>query len=514
IVDKFNRGFLQKEGDLSAAAQKTLATYTHEALCPTCQGKRLNQESLAVRWSGYGFADLMSMELTDLSDVLAQLEGTEHLKQQIDHLIALGLGYLSLDRETSTLSGGESQRVKLVKHLNNALSDMLYIFDEPSVGLHPRDVARINAIFTKLRDKGNTVLIIEHDPDVIKIADWVVEVGPAAGVHGGEIMFEGSYAQLLQSDCLTGKHLAQMIPINATPRQATHFYQGKVSSANNLKKQGLDIPQGLLTVLTGVAGSGKSTLVEHSLRAAYPEAVMVTQASLAANSRSNPATFIGIMDAIRKAFAKENDEKPSLFSYNSEGACPACEGRGSIESSLAFMETVKQTCELCQGKRYKAEALAFKYQGKAITEVLELTIEEALDFFKSIPAIKKKVKAMNEVGLGYLTLGQSTSTLSGGERQRLKLANEFYQKGNLFILDEPSTGLHLSDISRLMKIMNHFVEQGNTLIVIEHQLDIIRQADWIIDVGPEVGSAGGEVIYAGPPAGLRECAASLTAQYL
>ncbi|WP_271328081.1 excinuclease ABC subunit UvrA [Lactococcus muris] len=514
IVDKFNRGFLQKEGDLSAAAQKTLATYTHEALCPTCQGKRLNQESLAVRWSGYGFADLMSMELTDLSDVLAQLEGTEHLKQQIDHLIALGLGYLSLDRETSTLSGGESQRVKLVKHLNNALSDMLYIFDEPSVGLHPRDVARINAIFTKLRDKGNTVLIIEHDPDVIKIADWVVEVGPAAGVHGGEIMFEGSYAQLLQSDCLTGKHLAQMIPINATPRQATHFYQGKVSSANNLKKQGLDIPQGLLTVLTGVAGSGKSTLVEHSLRAAYPEAVMVTQASLAANSRSNPATFIGIMDAIRKAFAKENDEKPSLFSYNSEGACPACEGRGSIESSLAFMETVKQTCELCQGKRYKAEALAFKYQGKAITEVLELTIEEALDFFKSIPAIKKKVKAMNEVGLGYLTLGQSTSTLSGGERQRLKLANEFYQKGNLFILDEPSTGLHLSDISRLMKIMNHFVEQGNTLIVIEHQLDIIRQADWIIDVGPEGGSAGGEVIYAGPPAGLRECAASLTAQYL
>ena len=254
--------------------------------------------------------------------------------------------------------------------------------------------------------------------------------------------------------------------------------------------------------------------MEHSLRAAYPEAVMVTQASLAANSRSNPATFIGIMDAIRKAFAKANDVKPSLFSYNSEGACPACEGRGSIESSLAFMETVKQTCELCQGKRYKAEALAFKYQGKDITEVLELTIEEALDFFKSIPAIKKKVKAMNEVGLGYLTLGQSTSTLSGGERQRLKLANEFYQKGNLFILDEPSTGLHLSDISRLMKIMNHFVEQGNTLVVIEHQLDIIRQADWIIDVGPEGGSAGGEVIYAGPPAGLQECVASLTAKYI
>lgn len=514
IVDKFNRGFLQKEGELSAGAQKTLATYTHEAFCPLCKGKRLNQETLAVRWSGYGFADLMSMELTDLSDVLTPLEGTEHLKQQIDHLIELGLGYLSLDRETMTLSGGESQRVKLVKHLNNALSDMLYIFDEPSVGLHPRDVARINSIFTKLRDKGNTVLIIEHDPDVIKIADWVIEVGPGAGVHGGEIMFEGSYEQLLQSDCLTGKYLSKMTTISDKPSQPVHFYHGNISSVNNLKNEHLDIPQGILTVLTGVAGSGKSTLVEYSLRATYPEAIMVTQASLAANSRSNPATFIGIMDNIRKVFAKVNEVKPSLFSYNSEGACPACEGRGYIESNLAFMETVKQTCELCQGKRYKTEALAFTYQGKDITEVLDLTVEEALDFFKSAPAIKKKIKAMHEVGLGYLTLGQPTSTLSGGERQRLKLANEFYQKGNLFILDEPSTGLHLSDISRLMKLMNHFVEQGNTLVVIEHQLDIIRQADWIIDIGPEGGSAGGEVIYAGPPAGLRNCSASLTAQYI
>lgn len=391
---------------------------------------------------------------------------------------------------------------------------MLYIFDEPSVGLHPRDVARINSIFTKLRDKGNTVLIIEHDPDVIKIADWVIEVGPGAGVHGGEIMFEGSYEQLLQSDCLTGKYLSKMTTINKKPRHPVHFYQGEISNANNLKNEHLDIPQGLLTVLTGVAGSGKSTLVEHSLRSTYPEAIMVTQASLAANSRSNPATFIGIMDNIRKAFAKVNEVKPSLFSYNSEGACPACEGRGYIESNLAFMETVKQTCEVCQGKRYKMEALAFKYQGKDITEVLDLTIEEALDFFKSAPAIKKKIKAMNEVGLGYLTLGQPTSTLSGGERQRLKLANEFYQKGNLFILDEPSTGLHLSDISRLMKIMKHFVDQGNTLVVIEHQLDIIRQADWIIDIGPEGGSAGGQVIYAGPPAGLRNCSASLTAQYI
>lgn len=514
IVDKFNRGFLQKEGDLSVGAQKTLSTYTHEALCAQCQGKRLNQESLSVRWSGFGFADLMRMELTELSEVLSKREETEYLKQQIDHLIELGLGYLTLDRETSTLSGGESQRVKLVKHLNNALSDLLYVFDEPSVGLHPRDVARINEIFTKLRDKGNTVLIIEHDPDVIKIADWVVEVGPAAGTHGGEIMFEGTYEQLLRSDCLTGRYLSEVTSVNNSPRESSDFYQGVISEANNLKHQQLNIPKGLLTVLTGVAGSGKSSLVEHSLRVAYPEAVMVTQASLAANSRSSPATFIGIMDGIRKAFAKENDVKVSLFSYNSEGACAPCEGKGYIESNLAFMETVKQVCEVCKGKRYKSEVLAFKYQGKDITEVLELTVEDALDFFKTIPTIHKKVKAMYEVGLGYLTLGQATSTLSGGERQRLKLANEFYQKGTLFILDEPSTGLHLSDISRLMKIMNHFVDQGNTLVVIEHQLDIIRQADWIIDVGPEGGSAGGEIVYVGPPAGLRQCENSLTAKYI
>lgn len=514
LVDKFNRSFLQKEGDLSAGAKKTLDTYTHETICPLCHGKRLKREALDVRLAGYGISDFLSMQLSDLSQVLSNIDGTEVLKTNIDNLIDLGLGYLTLDRETSTLSGGESQRVKLVKHLNNALSDMLYIFDEPSVGLHPRDVGRINEIFIKLRDKGNTVLIIEHDPDVIKIADWVVELGPNAGVHGGRIEFEGTYEQLLKSDCLTGRALSQESLVNYSPRKVEEFYEGYPSNENNLKNQSLKIPKGLLTVLTGVAGSGKSSLIEHSFRKKYPEAVLVTQDTVSANSRSNPATFIGIMDNIRKLFAKENNVAVGLFSYNSDGACPECQGRGYLESNMAFMETVRQTCQVCDGKRYREEVLEYKYKGKNITEVLDLTVEDALDYFSSNTAIKKKVSALNEVGLSYITLGQPTSTLSGGERQRLKLANEFYQKGSIFILDEPSTGLHLSDIERLMKIMNHFVDSGNTLIVIEHQLDIIRQADWIVDVGPDGGAAGGEIIFEGYPEDLLKVVNSITAKYI
>lgn len=337
---------------------------------------------------------------------------------------------------------------------------------------------------------------------------------PNAGVHGGRIEFEGTYEQLLKSDCLTGRALSQKSLVNDNPRKAEDFYEGYLSNANNLKNESLEIPKGLLTVLTGVAGSGKSSLVEHSFRKKYPEAVLVTQDTVSANSRSNPATFIGIMDNIRKLFAKENNVAVGLFSYNSDGACPECQGRGYIESNMAFMETVRQTCQVCDGKRYREEVLEYKYKGKNITEVLDLTVEDALDYFSSNPAIKKKVSALNEVGLSYITLGQPTSTLSGGERQRLKLANEFYQKGSIFILDEPSTGLHLSDIERLMKIMNHFVDSGNTLIVIEHQLDIIRQADWIVDVGPDGGAAGGEIIFEGYPEDLLKVVNSITAKYI
>lgn len=519
LLEKFNRNYLQRDGDIPERTQKLITEYTHEDVCDLCHGQRFSQATLKVMVGNYNIADLMALQLTDLADVLAKFDfaddsGIQTLRGQINHLIELGLGYLTLDRETATLSGGESQRVKLVKHLNNSLTDMLYIFDEPSVGLHPRDVERMNQIFIKLRDKGNTVIIIEHDPDVIKIADWVIEIGPKAGVHGGEVMFEGTYAELLDSDTLTGKFLKQTSSVNQTPRTVGEFLIGQKTSAHNLKEQQLRIPEQTLTVLTGVAGSGKSSLVENSLRLAYPDAVFVDQNSLASNTRSNPATFIGIMDAIRKLFAKETGQPVGLFSYNSEGACETCGGRGFVESNLAFMETVRTTCETCEGKRYKQAVLQYHFQGKNIVDILDLTVEDAVQFFKKQAAIKKKIVAMNEVGLGYLTLGQSTATLSGGEKQRLKLAAEFYQKGSIYILDEPSTGLHLSDIANLLKIIEHFVDAGNTVVVIEHQLDIIRQADWIIDVGPDAGDQGGRIIFEGPVAELADNPVSITAQYI
>ncbi|GAK31305.1 thiamine ABC transporter permease [Weissella oryzae SG25] len=519
FLEKFNRNYLQREGEIPERTQKLISEYTHEERCDSCQGQRFAPKTLAVKVAGYNIAEMLAMQLTDLVTVLDQLAkadkaGIEILQEQVNHLIDLGLGYLTLDRATASLSGGESQRVKLVKYLSNALTDMLYIFDEPSVGLHPDDISRINAIFLKLRDKGNTVIIIEHDPDVIKLADWVIELGPQAGVHGGQVMFEGTYAELLKSDTLTGQYLAQGKKYKDQPRPAKDFLIGLASSVHNLQAQQLKVPVGLLTVLTGVAGSGKSTLLASSFQAAYPELVYVDQNSLASNTRSNPATFIGIMDNIRKLLAKANDQPVGMFSYNSEGACEACGGRGYIESNLAFMETVKTTCEVCGGKRYKQVVLQYKFQEKNIVEILDLTVEEALEFFKKTAAIKKKIQAMNELGLGYLSLGQSTASLSGGEKQRLKLAAEFYQEGSIYVLDEPSTGLHLADIQNLLRIINHFVDNGNTVVVIEHQLDIIRQADWVIDLGPGAGTKGGKVVFAGPVKELLGNQNSVTAQYI
>ncbi|MFV0556519.1 MAG: ATP-binding cassette domain-containing protein [Lactovum sp.] len=519
LVDRFNRSFLENASEMTEKKQKVIDEMCEDILCSSCQGKRLSKEALSVKIGDYNIHDLMSLQLKELSEILSELplkdkKSLNSLISQIDHLVELGLGYLTLNRETSTLSGGESQRVKLVKHLNNPLTDMLYIFDEPSTGLHPRDVVRMNTIFSKLCDKGNTVLIIEHDPDVIKIADWIVELGPAAGKHGGEIVFTGSYEELLTSDCLTGRYLAAQTKAKEDPRSAKNFLEGIESSTHNLKAQTLKIPEKTLTVVTGVAGSGKSTLIETSFRVNFPDAVYVDQVGVTGNSRSNSATFIGIMDGIRKLFAKENGQKVNLFSYNSAGACESCKGKGYLESSLAFMETVHQICEDCGGKRYKPEVLNYLYNGCNIVDVLDLTVEEAVDFFSKVAAIHKSLKALNEVGLGYITLGQSTSTLSGGEKQRLKLATEFYKKGSIYILDEPSTGLHLSDIERLLGIMNHFVDNGNTLIVIEHQLDIIRQADWIIDVGPDGGDEGGEIIFEGLVKNLKENKASITGKYI
>ncbi|MBO0471198.1 excinuclease ABC subunit UvrA [Enterococcus sp. DIV0242_7C1] len=518
LFTKFNRLYLQKEGELTARTQKLIEEYTVEACCPLCKGKRLSQESLAVKVAGHSIADLMAMEVTKLMETLKMIQLREaqpvlnNLQEKIGHLVEIGLGYLSLDRATTTLSGGESQRVKMVKHLNNSLVDLIYIFDEPSIGLHPRDVHRLNELLFKLRDKGNTVIVIEHDPDVIKIADHVIEVGPHAGKHGGEIMFEGSYTALLESETLTGKYLKNQTKLKQAVRPVEEFYQGRPSSLHNLKETALRVPKQTLTMITGVAGSGKSTLVKDSFLASYPETIIIDQAAAQTNSRSNPATYIGIMDTIRKGFGKANNVSASLFSYNSKGGCEKCKGQGYIEMNLAFMDAVKTECDVCQGKRFKQEVLDYRFQEKSITEVLNLTVEEALDFFKE-PVVLKKLRAMEQVGLGYLTLGQPTSTLSGGECQRMKLASEFYKKGSIYVLDEPSTGLHLSDIDHLMEIMDHLVDQGNTVVVIEHHIDLIKQGDWIVDIGPDGGNQGGQIMFEGQPADI-QFSESITGRFI
>jgi len=435
------------------------------------------------------------------------------LTERLQHMIDIGLGYLSLNRETDTLSGGESQRIKMVKHLGSSLIDVMYIFDEPSVGLHPRDVHRLNELLQKLRDKGNTVIVVEHDPDVIKVADHVVDVGPHAGNQGGTIVFEGSYANLLHADTLTGRYMQRSVQIKDTFRSA----KGKLTIANaklnNLQNVTVDIPTGVLTVVTGVAGSGKSSLINQTFLHSHPEAIVIDQSAVGTSSRSNPATYTGIMDDIRKAFATANKVNASLFSFNSKGACENCQGLGVIYTDLAFLDEVKTPCETCGGKRFKDEVLAYKLNGKSISEVLAMSVHQALDFSDSKEVVRK-LQALHDVGLDYLTLGQPLSTLSGGECQRIKLASELHKKGSIYVMDEPTTGLHMSDISHLLIIINQLVDTGNTVIIIEHNLDIIKNADWIIDMGPEGGTKGGRVLFEGTPKQMLSANESLTSVYL
>jgi excinuclease UvrABC ATPase subunit len=390
---------------------------------------------------------------------------------------------------------------------------MLYILDEPSVGLHARDVARLNSLLKKLRDKGNTVLVVEHDPDIMSIADHLVDLGPKAGIHGGEVVFEGSYEALKYSDTLTGQFLKQHLPVKQEVRQPTGQMTIKNAALHNLKNVTVSIPTGVLTVVTGVAGSGKSSLINDVFLQQYPSAIMIDQSRVTANSRSAPATYTGIMDDIRQAFARANQVSPALFSFNSEGSCPNCNGLGEVYTDLAFMEGIVSTCEICEGKRFKAEVLVYHLRGKTISDVLDMTVEEALTYFTE-KKVKAVLQAMNDVGLGYLRLGQPLSTLSGGEGQRLKLATELHKKGSVYVMDEPTTGLHLSDIGLLMGIIGRLVDARNTVILIEHHLDVIRQADWVIDLGPEGGSAGGKVLFEGPPRELKNCQRSITAKFI
>jgi excinuclease ABC A subunit len=508
--------------DAAAMSERNRAVFeqfTTSQTCPVCHGARLNQAALDCKIAGRNIAELSDLEATELIRFLADFTDPVAVKlaarlvERLQHLVDMGLGYLSLSRETSTLSGGESQRVKMIRHLGNSLTEMLYILDEPSVGLHARDVARLNTMLKKLRDKGNTVLVVEHDPDVISIADHVVDIGPKGGTHGGEVVFEGSYQALKNADTLTGQFLKQHLPIKPQARQPTGRMTIQNANLHNLKNVTVNIPTGVLTVVTGVAGSGKSTLINDVFLAQHPDALVIDQSRVTANSRSAPATYTGIMDDIRQAFAKANTVSASLFSFNSAGSCSNCNGLGVVYTDLAFMEGIVSTCEICEGKRFKAEVLAYHLRGKTISDVLDMTAEEALSFF-SEKKIKAVLQAMNDVGLGYLKLGQPLSTVSGGEGQRLKLATELHKQGSVYVMDEPTTGLHLSDIGLLMGIIDRLVDAKNTVILIEHHLDVIRQADWIIDLGPEGGSAGGEVLFEGPPQALKTCKRSITASFI
>ena len=518
-----NRMLLRRDtSELKEASVKRLLSLVQERVCPLCQGKRLNEQALACQVAGYSIDQMCDMEFTELVKVLETIDDprarsiVDALLASLRRMIDIGLPYLFMNRESASLSGGEAQRLKLVRYMGSALTGMTYIFDEPSTGMHPRDVSRMTRLLQSLRDKGNTVLVVEHDKDVIAIADEVIDVGPWAGKNGGEILFQGSYEQLLRSGTLTGKALGETIPLKAHPRIPTEFLPIRNASLHNLKNVSVDVPLHVLTVVTGVAGSGKSSLIRDVFAKTYEDRViLVDQSPVTATGRSTPATFLGFFDEIRKVMGQANGVEASLFSFNSKGACPVCKGRGSIVTELVFMDPVTTVCEACEGSRYSPEALSCRYKGKSIVEILRMSAEEALDFFRDIPKIRKALQAMVEVGLPYLSLGQPLSTLSGGERQRVKLAKYLdKKKGNIYVLDEPTTGLHASDVRNIMELLDSFVRRGNTVIVIEHNLDVMKQADYLIDVGPDGGTAGGEIVFTGTPREMAEHGRTITAEYL
>ena len=500
---------------------KRLNRFMRETVCPDCQGKRLNPEALSCKVQGYTITEMCEMEFTHLREILLTIEDprvTVVVKGLIDGLtrmIDIGLPYLFMNRETVTLSGGEAQRLKLVRYMGSSLTGMTYIFDEPSVGMHPRDVFRMSRLLQSLRDKGNTVLVVEHDKDIISIADEIIDVGPLAGRNGGNILFQGSYEALLVSGTLTGNAMKEKVQVKEHVRKPKEFLPVRDAHLHNLKHIDVDIPLHVLTVVTGVAGSGKSSLIRDVFAKQYEEkVVLVDQSAITATGRSTACTYLGFFDEIRKVFAAENQVDAGLFSFNSKGACPSCKGRGAITTELVFMDPVTTVCEACEGKRYSKEALSYTYKGKNIVEVLDMNVEDAREFFGGLPKIRKHLDALLETGLPYLSLGQPLSTLSGGERQRVKLAKELHKKGNIYVLDEPTTGLHASDIKKVMALLDGLVDRGNTVIVIEHNTDVMKMADYIIDIGPDGGSAGGEVVFTGTPSQMIEKGNTITAEFL
>ena len=521
IYHKYTKTLLNRDiSNKSRHTQEKSQNLIAGTVCTECHGQRLNQAALSCKINGCSIADLCGMELTQLREVLLQITDktvdvlVQTLIEGLDRMIEIGLPYLHLNRDTPSLSGGEAQRLKLVRYMGSSLTGLTYIFDEPSAGMHPRDVYRMNSLLKQLRDKGNTVLVVEHDKDVISIADYVIDVGPRAGQNGGEIVFAGTYPELLRSGSLTGNAMMETLPVKMEPRKRTGSLPVRGACLHNLKNVDADIPLGIMTVVTGVAGSGKSTLISQVFARQYEsDIVMVDQGPITATNRSTPASYLGFFDEIRKLLARESGRPDGLFSFNSTGACPVCGGKGVIVTELAYMDPIVTECEACSGMRYNEEALACMYKGKNIVELLGMTASQAMDLFEDAK-IRKHLKVMQQVGLSYLTLGQPLSTLSGGERQRIKLAKNLGKKGSIIVMDEPTTGLHASDIQNLLKLFDLIVSRGNSLVVIEHNLDVIKQADWIIDIGPDGGKNGGEVVFEGTPMDMIRSAETLTAKCL
>ena len=524
LIPRIQKSFLAKDVD---AMQPHIRAFVERAVtfttCPECGGTRLSALARSSTIRGSSIADVCAMQISDLADWVRQLEepsvapllaGLQHL---LDGFAQIGLGYLSLDRPSGTLSGGEAQRTKMIRHLGSSLTDVTYVFDEPTIGLHPHDIQRMNDLLLRLRDKGNTVLVVEHKPEAIAIADHVVDLGPGAGAAGGQVVFEGTVAGLRSSDTVTGRHLDDRASLKPSVRAPSAVLSVRGASTHNLRDVDVDIPLGVLCVLTGVAGSGKSSLIQGSV-VGREGVVVVDQGAIRGSRRSNPATYTGLLDPIRKAFAKANGVKPALFSANSEGACPVCNGAGVVYTDLAMMAGVATTCEECEGKRFQASVLDYHLGGRDISEVLAMSVTQARDFFgaaeASTPAAHAILGRLSDVGLGYLSLGQPLTTLSGGERQRLKLATRMGEKGAVYVLDEPTTGLHLADVEQLLGLLDRLVDSGRSVLVIEHHQAVMAHADWIVDLGPGAGHDGGRIVFEGTPADLVATRSTLTGQHL
>jgi excinuclease UvrABC ATPase subunit len=524
LIPRVQKSFLSKDRE---ALQPHIRAFVDRAVtftaCPECGGSRLNQAARASRVRGINIADACAMQISDLAEWVRDLDEPSvapllaTLQQTLDSFAEIGLGYLSLDRTSGTLSGGEAQRTKMIRHLGSSLTDVTYVFDEPTAGLHPHDIQRMNDLLLRLRDKGNTVLVVEHKPEMIAIADHVVDLGPGAGTAGGTVCFEGTVEELRASGTLTGRHLDDRAALKETVRTPSGALEIRGATAHNLRDVDVDIPLGVLVVVTGVAGSGKSSLVHGSIPAGAG-VVSIDQGAIRGSRRSNPATYTGLLDPIRKAFAKANGVKPALFSANSEGACPNCNGAGVVYTDLAMMAGVATTCEECEGKRFQAAVLDYHLGGRDISEVLAMSVTEAEEFFGAgearTPAAHAILDRLAEVGLGYLSIGQPLTTLSGGERQRLKLATHMSEKGGVYVLDEPTSGLHLADVEQLLGLLDRLVDSGKSVIVIEHHQAVMAHADWIIDLGPGAGHDGGRIVFEGTPADLVAARSTLTAEHL